>query len=367
MQIEWNWKTIAIVAGAALVLVGTNVGQYFVIWKPHDASIQAKYTKEVSTLQNTLTKLGPMTGVWAVKQGNSQTFPGKQITNEDLEIKQIPLSFINDSYVLDPSEIVGKYFKVALTPGAPLLQDLVMSDPLDDTTREYDVVASLLPIGLQVGDYVDFRLVYPLGEDYIVLAHKRIEAINAKTVKFRMNETEIHMYQGAVVDYYIQMQKGAQLYMAKYIEPGSQKAAGQYYAVPKNILAIITADPNVLTKINAQINNGTRGIIDAGVKAVTDDIGASVNAGRNDVKSKVDQGATEEQNARKKAEEAMGVTNPGAQPTTGVPAPVTPPAPAPATPPKQQPDPTVNQPIPTTPAAPTVPSGPLNIDKGVVH
>ena len=44
-----------------------------------------------------------------------------------------------------------------------------MAEPIEDSTREYDIVANILPIGLKEGDYIDFRIVYPLGEDYIVL------------------------------------------------------------------------------------------------------------------------------------------------------------------------------------------------------
>ncbi|WP_433946688.1 hypothetical protein [Paenibacillus sp. SN-8-1] len=174
----------------------------------------------------------------------------------------------------------------------------------DDTVREFDVVSSTLPIGLKVGDYIDYRLVYPLGEDYIVLSHKRVEELNGKTVKLHLSESEIHQYQAAIVDYYLKMQSGSMVYMAKYVEPGAQKQATSYYAVPKNILAIMAADPNIVEKVNAAINNNTRTIIEHGMSGVSTEQGSAINSGRNDIKSKIDEGQTQAtNNAKAKAEE----------------------------------------------------------------
>jgi hypothetical protein len=352
MNIEWNFKTIAIVVITFVVLVGTNVGQYFVIWGPKHKALVASYDLEVASLKATIQKVGPLVGIWTIKDGVNGLFPGKKIEEKDLAMREIPESFINRSFILDPESIIGKYYKLGLTPGTPLSKDLVMEDTMDDTTREFDVVSSLMPIGLKVGDYVDYRIVYPLGEDYIILPHKRVEAINDKTIKFKLNETEIHLYQAALIDYFLQTKNGATLYLSKYLEPGIQKAADPYYAVPKNILAIMIADPNIIKKINAQMNGATRTIIDAGIASVSAEDGAAVSSGRGVISGKIESGSSQQKNnelANKAAAEQ-------AQANAAPKAPIETPVPSASSAP-------LNKSTDVTP--PIVPS--LNIGKGVVQ
>jgi hypothetical protein len=353
MNIEWNFKTIAVVAIVTLLLIGTNVGQYFFIWGPKHKALVASYDLEVASLKATIKKVGPLVGIWTIKEGVEGIYPGKKVEENDLAIKEIPESFITRSFILDPESIIGKYYKLGLTPGTPLSKDLVMDDVMDDTTREFDVVSSLMPIGLKVGDYVDYRIVYPLGEDYIVLPHKRVQAIHDKTIKFKLNETEIHFYQAALIDYFLQNKNGATLYLSKYLDPGIQKAADAYYAVPKNILAIMIADPNIIQKVNAQMNGTTRKIIDSGVSSVLPEEGSAISSGRNEISGKIDGGSNQLKNDEKVNTEAEKQ----AQANSAVLAPTKTPAPAASSAPLNKSTEGI-----TPPKVPT-----LNIGKGVVQ
>lgn len=304
MNFEWNVKTIIIAAVAALVLIGTNVGQYFVLWKPKINDLTAAYEYEISVLEEEIIRIGPMVNIWTIKDEANDLFPGKVIEQDDLMMRELPESFVTKSLVLNPETILGKYYRIGLLPGTPISMDMVMEDPMDDTVREFDVVANVMPIGLKVGDYIDYRIVYPLGEDYIVLPRKRIEAIHDKTIKLKLNETEIHYYQAALIDYFLQADKGATLYLTKYLEPGMQKEATPYYAVPENVLAIMTADPNIVKKVNAQINETTRTIIEAGIANVSKEQGSAIAKGRNEISGKIEAGKTEYDNEEKERLEA---------------------------------------------------------------
>ncbi|WP_138755939.1 SAF domain-containing protein [Paenibacillus sinopodophylli] len=304
MNFEWNIKTISIMVVAAVVLIGTNIGQYFAIWKPKISEMTFSYEQEIAGLEETLIRIGPMVNVWTVNDGLNDLFAGRQIEPEDLISRELPESFVTSSLVLNPDTIIGKYYRIGLLPGTLMSMDMVMEDPMDDTIREYDVVASVMPIGLKVGDYVDYRIVYPLGEDYIVLPHKRVEAIHDKTIKLKLSETEIHYYQASLIDYFLQTKNGATLYLTKYLEPGVQVAATPYYAVPDNILAIMTADPNIMEKVNAFLNDTSRKIIDAGQANVSQEQGSVIASGRNEISGKIDAGKTEHDNTVREAEEA---------------------------------------------------------------
>ncbi|WP_162463320.1 SAF domain-containing protein [Paenibacillus psychroresistens] len=354
MNIEWNFKTIALIVLAALVLVGTNVGQYFVLWGPKQKAITVKYDNEVAVLQATIDKVGPLVGIWTIKDGIEGISPGKKVEESDLTVKEIPESFITQSFILDPESIIGKYYRVGISAGTPLSNDLVMVDPMDDTTREFDVVSSVMPIGLKIGDYVDYRIVYPLGEDFIVLPHKRVEAINDKTIKIKLKEDEIHYYQASLIDYFLQSDEGATLYLSKYVEPGIQKAAIPYYAVPKNILAIMIADPNIIKKVNAAINGTTRTIIDSGVSNVSPEDGAVIAAGRDEIAGKIDGGSSQLKSEEQANKDAIAKEN------AALPVPT--PVPTQAPPASSEPLNKSTDKIETLPTPPT-----LNIGKGVVE
>ncbi|MCD1257369.1 SAF domain-containing protein [Paenibacillus athensensis] len=363
MNMEWNWKTIGVLVAIVLLFIGTNVGQYFLLWGPKQKEMKAAYDQQVKTLQATIDRIGPLVGIWTVKDGVTNMQAGKQVEESDLTIREIPESMITKSFILDPSSIVGKYYRIALGPGTPLSEDLVMEDPVDDTTREYDVVANTLPIGLHVGDYIDYRIVYPYGEDYIVFSHKRIEAINGETFKLKLNEKEIHYYQAALVDYFLQKQNGSIIYAAKYLEPGLQKPATQYYAIPKNIAAIITADPNIVQKVNAQLNDPTRTMIDSGVAALKDDEAGKLAGGRGEVIGKINGGVSEHTGAeekRKQEAQAQAATQPPAASSPEQTTPVTPQS-------SQQTGTGATSAGSTTNNSGVAPEMPLNIGKGVVE
>ncbi|MFB9277210.1 hypothetical protein [Cohnella cellulosilytica] len=299
MNMEWNWKSILIVSLAAVVFLGTNIGQYYAIWQPKQEKMKTAYEGQIDDLQAKLDAIGPMVPIWTVAEDAPDLYPGKVVEHSDLAYQEIPESLLNRSFILEPDTIVGKYYKIALHGGTPLSMDLVMNEPLEDTIREFDVVASMLPIGLKVGDYVDYRIVYPLGEDFIVLTHKRIEAINDKTIKFKLNETEIHYYQAALIDYLLNKDKGSILYMAKYVEPGLQKPATEYYAIPANIEAVMLADPNILEKIDGDMNATMRKLIEAGIGNVSDEDGNKIASGRSEIAGKIDSGDKEAKDQEK--------------------------------------------------------------------
>lgn len=305
-----NWVLII------LLVLSASAVQFF-IWNTAFNKRVIGYEKQITTLKATLSNVGELVDIYTVR---TESFPGKLIAQEDLEPVQIPASFAKDSYVLDPSSVVGKFYKIAVKPGTPLTEDLIMEDKLDDTDREMDIVANSWPSGLKEGDYVDFEITYPFGEKYIVLSHKRVKAINGTALKMILNGTERHLYSGALVDYFLHSKEGASMDMVKYPEPGAQQKAQIYYAIPKNILAVILADPNVVSKVDAAINAQRRALIETGLSIVTDTVGGTLAGGRAEVTSKINGAVntftqTEKERLEKEAYDALEKA--GEQPAPG--------------------------------------------------
>lgn len=242
-----------------VIVLITNLAQGFV-WMKMNSNLETKLTTEIATLNATIDSIGPPTTVWTV---SGKVDHGDEIKSTSFTQMTIPQSMVNENYIIDTASITGQFFKIAVNPGTPLTKDMIMADALDDTTRDVDIYVDRWTAGLKAGDYVDCELILPYGDSYTVLSHKRIQSVGSGTLKVYLTAAERHTYDGACVDYYLNVQKGASLYVDRYVEPGIQKPAKVYYAVPKNIEAVMLADPNIVNKAQDSINSSFRSTIDA--------------------------------------------------------------------------------------------------------
>lgn len=292
-------KSIAIILTIIALLVGSG-GTFLAVFLYNQGIIE-EYQQQVSVLQASLDSVGDITEAYTVIK---QTKPGEQITDEMIDVISVPASMLNDSFVMDPSTIVGKYSKVSILPGTPITRDVLMDEDINDknalyhTVREYDVVVNLWPIGLQIGDYVDMRIIMPYGEEYIVLSHMRVNGMSDKTVKFLMTEAQINLYQSALVDYYLNSAQGVAIYFTKYIEPGVQEPALITYKVSDHIMEAMKKNGNLYATAWASVYDATtRNEIDADLvetdreEELDDDSRAStISGGRNTWIGEVDSG-----------------------------------------------------------------------------
>jgi hypothetical protein len=296
-------KLILLLVAVAVV---TNGAQFALQYKIGTDRASA-FTAEVARLQASIDAVGPIVECWTTTR---VTRPGQTITAEDLTIQSIPESFINDTFVLDQKQLIGRLFKIALSPGTPITSDCVMEEELADSTRDVDIVGTRWPVGLVQGDYVDLRITYPYGQDYIVLSHIRVQEITDNAFKVYLEEVNYQRYLGALVDYYLHRDAGTDLYFTKYIEPGLQDPATIYYEVPKTVLDIMRMDPNIPSTAKIEISAEVRSIIEAGIRSAQDeneDTG-KLSGGRQqfngDINSAYQQRLTEDQREESEAEDA---------------------------------------------------------------
>lgn len=113
----------------------------------------------------------------------------------------------------------------------------------DVRTMEYNMLT--LPINLTIGDYVDIRITFPDGQDFIVIAKKEIKNIQGNTVTFDMSEADIVMLNSAIVESYIM--KASNIYIAKYVEPGMQEKAANTYVPTAEVIRLIETDSNIVS------------------------------------------------------------------------------------------------------------------------
>lgn len=140
--------------------------------------------------------------------------------------------------------------KVNMNQNTVLTLDLVSKGtPVLDDVRKQEYNSISLPVDLTTGDYVDIRVQFPNGQDFIVVSKKMVEIPiiegmeSDETIWLNLSEDEILSMSCAIVEAY--RINGTKIYATKYTEPGIQDAAEPTYPLSAEIVSLIQADPNV--------------------------------------------------------------------------------------------------------------------------
>jgi len=163
--------------------------------------------------------------------------------------------------------------KLDLKAGTVLTKEMIYENDIkmrDDLRKqEYNMI--VLPVQMEIGDYIDIRLILPTGADYIVVSKKEVIDANETTVWLNMTEDEILLMSNAIVEAY--KMNGAKLTASIYTEPGLQEAATITYQPSNNIGVLISSNPNVVqeakTALTQRYNEGYRALIDESVNSGT--------------------------------------------------------------------------------------------------
>jgi len=179
---------------------------------------------------------------------------GSKLEESDLMTVQYDIDLIPEEAILSKEEVVGMELKIGKC-GTTILtaNDVYEKNNLEDDHRESQFSYIRLPDKLTEGDYVDVRILFPTGQDYVVLSKKRISdlekimdtnnVITKQTIWSILDEEEIKRIGSAVVDAYIY---NGELYAIEYVEPFLQKAAKVNYPENANVLAYIAENSGVV-------------------------------------------------------------------------------------------------------------------------
>lgn len=178
--------------------------------------------------------------------------------------------------------------KIDVPANSMVTKDMIVEDGEqtkdDQRIQEYNMI--ILPSELKNGEYVDIRIRFPKGQDYIILAKKKIIQCTSDTIWIKLSEEEILSLGNAIVESYTA--EGTKLYATTYSEPGMQNAATPTYAVSEAVLNLINSDPNIReeartalwNRYNSQGQSSQRvGQIDAMLSAYEDGRASAVESG----------------------------------------------------------------------------------------
>ena len=102
---------------------------------------------------------------------------GEKITIDMLTTATIHKKTAATAAITNPYLIVGKTAKYNLARNSTALDGMFATELVSQDTRIQEVASVMLPLDLVEGDYVDIRIMYPSGVEYIVVAQKQVEKI----------------------------------------------------------------------------------------------------------------------------------------------------------------------------------------------
>lgn len=200
------------------------------------------------------------------------------------DITEIFSSVPQDLYM--SSDDIGKMCIIDISAGAPVMKCMLENEQIPDDIREEEFNMFLLQSNLQKNDFVDIRICFPNGEDYIVASKKKIQNIELKTntILTWLNEKEILTVNCAIVDAYLN--KGTKLYIVKYVQPITQKEAIPTYPVNTDVLKVMKDNPNIIDKAGNELAAQIRLELEERLRAISPESLSNVNAGLNQDSSK---------------------------------------------------------------------------------
>ena len=101
---------------------------------------------------------------------------GEELTADMIRVQRVQSAEnLSDVQSFTEEDLLGKRLKVSLTKGAALSTDVVYEGaPVADDERRVELRQVDLPQTLRENEYVDIRIAFPNGEDYLVVGHKRV-------------------------------------------------------------------------------------------------------------------------------------------------------------------------------------------------
>lgn len=193
---------------------------------------------------------------------------GSVLDESMLCVKEIYTELGDDSFI--NSSMLGYEALIDIPAGEPVMVNMVREYGMSAEEKEYEISAIELMADQKELDYIDVRIRFPDGSDYLVLPHKKIYGLNMETSTFftRCTESEILTMTSAIIDTYII--EGAKMYAVRYVNGMLQEAAIPNYPVRKETLEIINSDPNVIYKASETLNISVRRALEEKLAAYED-------------------------------------------------------------------------------------------------
>lgn len=269
-----------------LIVISIAIALLFMVTVTFSA---IKYIKMKNYYENELLKANEQLKVSKVTVliPNRPIAAGEQLDESMFTTKQI-LSDIDYKYYAT-NEIIGKYARFTLQQSLPLMRYMIVDEQITGDIREEEYNMFLLPSNLKKNQYVDLRIIFPTGENYVVASKLKIRNIDLtkNTIWCWLKEREILTITCAIVDAYVR--EGTKLYFVTYIEPDAQRPSVVNYKPNANVISLIENNPNIIDNASDALAKSIRGLLEDRLKK-TDSMEIQMIKQGNDIEAQKRQG-----------------------------------------------------------------------------
>jgi len=251
IRINRSTKQLITFIVVAVLLVATTVATLHILYVKQ---LKESHKQELNILE---TELQENTKMAYIPQEDIKK--GELLEESKFEKVDI-LTKAEETYITDMD--FGKVALVDIIGGVPVYKSMV-AEFVEDDLREEEFNVFYLNTNLKNNDYVDIRIVYPNGENYIVLSKKAIKNVSLQNADcfLWLTAEEIHYISSAIVDAYLN--EGTKIYTSKYIEPSVQEQSIVTYMPNQDVLNVIEQDPNVVNVAKETLNKMVREELDS--------------------------------------------------------------------------------------------------------
>ena len=202
---------------------------------------------------------------------------GEEISMENVMQQEI-YTGLESSFYMQTAQL-GGIATIDIKANEPVTESMVTEVEITKDLRWYEVAVANLMATQKNYDVVDVRILFPNGENYLVLTKKTITDLLMDTNIFTVqaNEDEILRMSSAIVDAYTTT--GTRIYTTKYIESNIQEEATPNYPVNPNVIDLINSDPNILDQAIETLNLKARNDLDRRLSNISEDQLSAVAAG----------------------------------------------------------------------------------------
>lgn len=219
---------------------------FWVAYQLNVSQIENQYKEKLFNLETTINKNRKT--VFVAKKEIKE---GEPIRKKNVEQVEVFVSENTEGYISQKD--FGRLAAINIEKQQPILETMLLSN-MDQGLREEEFGELLkLNSNLKNNNFVDVRIMFPNGENQIVLSKKAIKHLDLEKNNcfLWLNEEEIQRISGAIVDSYIH--EGTYLYTTKYIENEQEKSISTYQP-SESVMLEMANNPNIVEKAKMVLN-----------------------------------------------------------------------------------------------------------------
>lgn len=211
-------------------------------------------------------------------------------TGANVELQVIYTGIESYNYIQESD--LGSKLLVDVAANMPIMSNMVTAEVIQKDSRHYEIMVAELMTTLEDYDYVDVRISFANGEDYLVLSKKEVSNLRLSDCIFTttLSELEILRLHSAIIDAYTQ--EGSRIYTTAYIESNIQDAGIVTYPARTETTNLSVEDRNVDAKELAEamdsLNVQARLALETRLSGLSPEHTEKVESGNDDIANKHD-------------------------------------------------------------------------------